>query len=115
MPTYISCCVLLILKGVETRKERCMSINYKKIGQKIKEYRLKNNLTQEEFAELCNLSTIHISNIERGRTCISLFTLKKMSDILDFDITLNISDGKEDVIESIFEDCCNYEYKFIDR
>ena len=113
MPTYISNSVLFILKGTETRKERFMSINYKKIGLKIKEYRLKNNLTQEEFAEMCDLSTIHISNIERGKACLSLFTLKKMSDILEFEITLDISDRKKDVIENILENCCHYEYKIL--
>lgn len=90
-----------------------MSINYKKIGMKIKEYRLKNRLTQEELAEMCNLSTIHISNIERGKTCLSLFTLKKLSAILKFDITLNISDGEENIINDILQDCCVYEYKIL--
>ena len=42
-----------------------MIINYKQIGLKTKEYRLKQNLTQEELAEKCNLSTVYISNIER--------------------------------------------------
>ncbi len=90
-----------------------MSINYKKIGLEIKEYRMKNNLTQEELAEKCNLSTIHISNIERGKTCLSLFTLKKMSDILNFNISLNISDGEENIINDILQDCCVYEYKIL--
>lgn len=110
MPTYLSCYILLIPNGEKTRKEQFMSINYKKIGIKIKEYRLKNNLTQEKLAEICNLSTIHISNIERGKTCLSLYTLQKMSKILKFNISLDISDGKENIINEILQDCCQYEY-----
>jgi len=87
-----------------------MSINYKKIGLKIKEYRLKRKMTQEELAEICNLSTIHISNIERGKTCLSLYTLKKMSEILNFEISLNIFEGKDNAINDILQDCCHYEY-----
>ena len=39
---------------------------YIAIGKKIKEYRLKNNLTQEQLAEELNLSVKYVSRIENG-------------------------------------------------
>ena len=38
----------------------------KHIGNKFQEYRLKNNLTQNQVAELTGLEPRHISQIERG-------------------------------------------------
>lgn len=90
-----------------------MSINYKRIGLKIKEFRLQMNLTQEELAEMCNLSTIHISNIERGRTCLSLFTLNKLSRILNFNFSINIFDNKDNSINEILQNCCQWEYEIL--
>lgn len=101
------------LKRVEYKKGRHMSINYKRIGLKIKEFRLQMNLTQEELAEMCNLSTIHISNIERGRTCLSLFTLNKLSHILNFNFNINIFDNKDNSINEILQNCCQWEYEIL--
>lgn len=63
-------------------KGNLMRINYKQLGQSIKSYRLKRNLTQEKLAEMCNLSTPHISNIERGTESISFSTLEKLLENL---------------------------------
>ena len=49
-----------------------MVINYKKVGLKIKEVRLKKRLSQETLAEKCNLSTAYISYIEQGKKSLSL-------------------------------------------
>ena len=38
----------------------------KHIGDKFQEYRLKNNLTQNQVSELTGLEPRHISQIERG-------------------------------------------------
>ena len=38
----------------------------KHIGNKFQEYRLKNNLTQNQVAEITGLEPRHISQIERG-------------------------------------------------
>ncbi len=55
------------------------------IGEKIRECRKKCNLTIEEFAELLELSTTHIGNIERGK---KMPTLKTFIKIIN---TLNVS------------------------
>ena len=73
------------------------------IGNKFQEYRLKNNLTQNQVAELTNLEPRHISQIERGLSKGSIDTLIKLCnaykitpdiilyDLLDEDLKANIS------------------------
>lgn len=50
-------------------------INFEKIGQAIKELRISKGLTQEYVANLANVNTSHISNIENNRVKVSLSTL----------------------------------------
>ena len=45
-----------------------MELDYKAIGQNIREHRRKSGLNQKELAELVNLSPQHISHIETGHT-----------------------------------------------
>ena len=49
----------------------------KHIGNKFQEYRLKNNLTQNQVSELTGLEPRHISQIERGLSKGSIDTLLK--------------------------------------
>ena len=92
-----------------------MGINYRKIGLKIKEYRLKNNLTQEKLAEISDLTPIHISNIERGKAHVSLHTLEKIADVLNVNVAIDISDKNiSDInIENILYDCCYRKFKIL--
>ena len=53
------------------------SIN-KHIGQICQQYRTKNNLTQNQVAELTGLEPRHISQIERGMSKGSIDTLLKL-------------------------------------
>lgn len=48
------------------------------IGKIVQEYRLKNNLTQNQVAELTGLEPRHISQIERGFSKGSIDTLIKL-------------------------------------
>ena len=54
-----------------------MDIN-KHIGKVCQEYRLKNNLTQNQVSELTGLEPRHISQIERGLSKGSIDTLIKL-------------------------------------
>ena len=63
------------------------------IGKVCQEYRLKNNLTQNQVAELTGLEPRHISQIERGFSKGSIDTLLKLCnaykitpDIILFDL-----------------------------
>ena len=65
-----------------------MTINYQRIGKKIRELRIKRKLSQETLAELCNLSSSYISYIETGKKGLSFATLEKLSKYLNFDIDI---------------------------
>ena len=56
-----------------------MELNYKYIGIRVKEERLRQKMTQERLAELANLSMTHMSHIETGNTKLSLPALHKVS------------------------------------
>ncbi len=43
------------------------------------DFREKNNLSREEMAELCDLSSRHIENIEFGKIAATVDTLDKIS------------------------------------
>lgn len=75
----------------------------KHIGKICQEYRLKNNLTQNQVSELTGLEPRHISQIERGLSKGSIDTLVKLCnaykitpdiilyDLLDDDVKQSIS------------------------
>lgn len=50
--------------------------------QKIKFYRKKRNMTQDELAEAANLSTSYISQVETGRKNIGREGLEKIAEAL---------------------------------
>ena len=52
-----------------------MDIDYQKLGAKIRKIRMENQLSQEELAEKCNISTSFLGHIERGTRKMSLETL----------------------------------------
>lgn len=54
----------------------------KKLGEKIKKFRLLKGLTQEKLAEQCECSTSHITKIETGKVNPSTNTLIKISNVL---------------------------------
>lgn len=51
-------------------------------GKNLRNYRLKNGISQEKFAELCGLHRTYISDIERGQRSISLTNIQKIADAL---------------------------------
>ena len=51
-----------------------------RFGQRVKELRLKQNISQEELAFRCGLSKNYISDVERGTRNISLKSIEKIAD-----------------------------------
>ena len=73
-----------------------MTVNYKKLGKRLKEFRVKNGLTQEKLAELCDLSTSYISYIETGKRKLSFKTIEILSKYLRFEIEfIDVNNQKE--------------------
>lgn len=58
-----------------------------KVGQRIKELRTKQGLSQEEFAFRCELDRTYITSLERGKRNISLTNLEKIANA--FNISLS--------------------------
>jgi len=59
-----------------------------KIGEKLKEYREKRGYSQDELAEIMNITRSTISKIENGRFAFSIDYLSKLGWHLNFDINL---------------------------
>lgn len=51
-----------------------------KFGRRIKELRLKQNISQEELAFRCGLSKNYISDVERGTRNVSLKSIEKIAN-----------------------------------
>lgn len=52
-----------------------MELDYRAIGRRIKKARKEQQITQRELAEMVDVCTSHISNIEQGKKPLSLPTL----------------------------------------
>ena len=77
----------------------------KSLGQRIRELRIKNNLSQEELAELVSLDRRSISNIECGNTfpltSLNLIAKSLNTDLKNlFDFDANSKNDKQ-LIETI--------------
>ena len=67
-------------------------MNEKAIGRRIKAARESKQLTQEQLAELVDLSPMHISVIERGVKLPKLETLINIANILDVSADVLLQD-----------------------
>lgn len=77
-------------------------INFTRIGKKIKEIRLEKGLTQEYVANIADVNTSHISNIENNRVKISLPTLVHVCNALDTTVDYILAD-EYDQTSSVLE------------
>lgn len=67
------------------------------VFKKIKELRIKNNLTLAEFSEKTGLSVSFLSQIERGTTNLALTSLRKIADAFNLKMTY-FSKSKKKII-----------------
>ncbi len=61
-------------------------IDYKAMGQRIREKRLELGFTQEKLAEKIEMSTSHVGEIERGTSICSLAVLANIAEVLDLNL-----------------------------
>jgi len=57
-----------------------------RLGARIKELRVKKNISQKDLAMECNFEKASMSRIESGKTNITILTLYKIINALDADI-----------------------------
>ena len=67
-------------------------INFENISRKLKEVRLSKGLTQEYIADMADVNTSHISNIENNRVKISLSTLIHACNALNVTVDSILAD-----------------------
>lgn len=58
-------------------------MDYAAIGKRIKSMRKLQNISQEKLAEYADISTVHMSHIETGKTKLSLPVVVAIADALD--------------------------------
>ncbi|MCI8487059.1 MAG: helix-turn-helix transcriptional regulator [Clostridia bacterium] len=61
-------------------------INYKSVGERIKNSRISKSITQDKLAELIEVNPSHLSNIERGKAKMSTEVLVNISRTLNTSI-----------------------------
>ena len=68
------------------------------IGEKIKQLRLKNNLTQEDLADRAELTKGYISQIERELTSPAITTLVDLLQCLGTDLKTFFDDSEDNQV-----------------
>ena len=97
-----------------------MTVNYKSIGLRIREFRMNKKLTQEKLAELTNLSVVHVSHIETANTNPSLSTLITLCNALQVTLDEVVCDSlikSKDIysaeMQKILADCDRETVKYL--
>lgn len=84
-----------------------MQPDYKAIGKRVQERRIAKKLSQAELALKISVTSPHISNIERGKTKVSLPTLMDIARTLDATLDELVCDNlpeAKDIILGEFSD-----------
>lgn len=97
-----------------------MEIDYRAIGQRIKIARIKKNITQEAVADIVEITPSHMSNVETGKTKVSLPTLIAIANALSVSVDTFLCDNvlaSKEVFEKeakeLFMDCDEYETRLL--
>lgn len=90
------------------------------LGAHIKEVRKRRNMTQEILAELVGVTSQHISNIETGKTKVSLSTFIKIVNELNIPPEMVLAEcmrfetpASKSEIMDIIQDCSQMELKIL--
>lgn len=63
-----------------------------KIGSRIRQLRQEKHLSQEAFADLCELDRTYISSIEKGKRNVSIINLEKIANALNINLSTLFND-----------------------
>lgn len=95
-------------------------VNYHDIGYRIRKKRISQNLSQEQLAEIVDISVTHMSHIETGNTKLSLPVLLKIANALESSVDELLCDSlivsKQVYINEIadlLEKCDHSQIRFI--
>lgn len=76
-------------------------VDYYALGKRIRTARINKSLTQEQLAEICDLSAAHIGHIERGTRILSVDVLFRLANALEVSVDSLLFDSFDN-IENIF-------------
>jgi len=78
-------------------------MDYKRLGERIREERLRLNLTQAQLAEAIDISDSYMGAIERGERSLMLDTLVRLVNRLGVTVGYLLSDSVSDSDANIIE------------
>ncbi len=78
-------------------------MDYKRLGERIREERLRLNLTQAALAEAIDISDTYMGAIERGERSLTLDTLVRLVNRLGVTIDYMLADSVSDSDSNIME------------
>ena len=78
-------------------------MDYKWLGKRIREERLRLNLTQAQLAESIDISDTYMGAIERGERSLTLDTLVRLVNRLGVTVDYLLSDSVSDTDSNIIE------------
>ena len=86
-----------------------MNEEFKILGKRVKFLRMEKGISQTHMAEMIGLSQTNLSNMESGRTAITIQNLFKMREVLkcrmsDFFVDFDVDQAKEEQPEIDLED-----------
>jgi len=76
-------------------------MDYKRLGERIREERLRLNLTQAQLAEAVDISDTYMGAIERGERSLTLDTLVRLVNRLGVTVDYMLSDAVSDTDANI--------------
>ena len=99
-----------------------MAVDYVGIGKRIKYYRLKKELSQEELGEVVNVNNEHLSRIETGNKYPSLELLIMIANALEVSTDDLLIDSLEHTsspigreLHAVLSDCNHDELEMLTR
>lgn len=97
-----------------------MGINYKSLGLRIHNTRKAQHMSQQELAELSDLSVPYISNIETGKRCLSLNALLSIANALNVsteallvDQLYNVGNAYQEELYQFMQKCTSAEKRVV--
>ncbi len=109
-----------VLEIYKKGESNIIKVNYKHIGRRIRQERMRNKLSQEELSEMINSSPQYISLIETARKKPSLEMLIRIANALQVSIDQLIAENLttnqiryDAELSRILKGCSNYERRVI--
>ena len=68
------------------------------LGRAVRKLRIKQNISQEEFADLCNLHRTYISDVELGKRNLSVENVERIAKALGISVSMLFLEAENESI-----------------